>query len=767
MSLVVDSPASAPRSFVPHDCVEDVAALRGMLAMLRRQTRRWIWVESLALACLAAAAFFWGSLAVDWSLELPRGPRAVLLAAAIAGLALLLQRKLVSRLAADLCDASLAVVVERAHPSFRDSLSTAVELAGQPGEDLNQQLLGRTAAEATAHLGEVRFGRIFRHRRLAWLAFAAALAVASIASLAVARPAIAGLWVRRMPLLGNDPWPRRVRIEIDDFPGGVRKVARGSDVDMHVHVQAAGRLPEVVDLKWRGNRADGLRRTTTGGLRGNWHTDRMGGRGGITQGGQAFGHTLKAVSESLDVEVRAGDARLHSLRLVVLDPPALEKILITLTLPDYLGGGQRVSPPSRIVQIPRGSAVEIACTSTKPLSAATMVAIESAGSAGDSGGPLPAEQVLATLPLRAESEGAVSATALMADSPRVIVGRIAALSTDCTVVVRFTDTEGLVNREPVTFVLAAVPDESPQLSMRLRGISTAVTPRARVPLVGTISDDHGLAAAAVRLKVADGAETSVPVARVRAGDAVLELPAEAAEIVALEPLGLRPGQKLELAVTATDACTLAGGPNAAVSDAWSLDVVTTEALVAMLEAREIILRRRYESCVADLTQARDRLAAPPAARGEGEGEDATADGGDRAGLAAGLGEAASRAAGETAELAEAFRGIRLEFDNNQLLSPELETRLIAQIADPLAALAAQDLPTLGAACRAATGREDLVRDADLVLARMRAVLDKMMELESFNEVLDLLRGMIRTQEQIRTDTLEQQKRRAREALERP
>jgi hypothetical protein len=64
-------------------------------------------------------------------------------------------------------------------------------------------------------------------------------------------------------------------------------------------------------------------------------------------------------------------------------------------------------------------------------------------------------------------------------------------------------------------------------------------------------------------------------------------------------------------------------------------------------------------------------------------------------------------------------------------------------------------------------RAALLRRADDVLARMRAVLDKMMELESFNEVLDLLRGMIRTQEQIRTETLDQQKRRAREALERP
>ncbi|MFM9196395.1 MAG: hypothetical protein ACKOWG_11760, partial [Planctomycetia bacterium] len=359
---------------------------------------------------------------------------------------------------------------------------------------------------------------------------------------------------------------------------------------------------------------------------------------------------------------------------------------------------------------------------------------------------------------------------------RGIVGRIATLDADCSVVVRFTDTDGLVNREPVTFTLSAIPDEPPQVAMRLHGISTAVTPRARVPLVGVISDDHGLGEAAVRLKVADAAETAVPLARVRTGDAVVDVPAESAEVVELEPLGLDPGRTMELAVTATDTCTLAGGPHAGTSDVWSLAVVTPEALVAMLEAREIILRRRYESCVADLTQARDSFATrrrdggpERETDGTGAADRAAGDAGavEAAGLAAGLGEATSRAAGETRELAEAFRGIRLEFDNNRLLTPELETRLIAQIADPLSSLATQELPALAAACRAGTRREELLRRADLVLARMRAVLDKMMELESFNEVLELLRGVIRTQEQIRGETLEQQKRRAREALERP
>jgi hypothetical protein len=748
VTLVIDPPSPPSPSEGRRAAAADVVALKEMLASLRRQTRSWIWVESLAWLCLASVAFFWASLAIDWCVEPPRWARASLLALTAAGLGVLVYRKLLGRLSTDLGDASLAVVVERSHPSFRDSLSTTIELADQPPADVNPELLARTAAEATAHLGQVRPERIFRRRQLAMLAFAAVAAAATIAGLVVARPAVASLWVRRLPLLGDEPWPRQVRLAIDEFPGGVRKVARGSDVDVIVHAQASDRLPEVVDLRWRSAPSGGLGQRPAGGLRGTWHVDRMGSRGGVSADGQAFGHVLKAVNDSLDLEIRGGDARLRNLRIEVLEPPALEKLLITSTPPAYLGSGPRESPPARIVQIPRGSQVEIACTSTKPLSAATMVAVASGGSA--------AEEVLATF----SAAGSPAAAGATSATGRGIVGRIAALDADRTIVVRFTDTDGLVNREPVTFTLAALPDEPPQVAMRLRGISTAVTPRARVPLVGTISDDHGLGGAAVRLRVADGGETVLPVARLRAGDPVIELPAEAAEVVQLEPLGLAVGRKLELAVTATDTCTLGGEPNAGTSDTWSLDVVAPESLVAMLEAREIILRRRYESCVADLTQARDGFAAPV--------RDAAADGGDDpADAAARLGDASSRAAGETAELAEAFRGIRLEFDNNQLITPELEARLIAQIAEPLSSLATRDLPALTRDCRAGTGRDELVRRTDLVLARMRAVLDKMMELESFNEVVELLRGMIRTQEQIRAETLEQQKRRAREALERP
>jgi hypothetical protein len=516
-------------------------------------------------------------------------------------------------------------------------------------------------------------------------------------------------------------------------------VARGTDVEVLVRAVAGHEIPDVVDLRWR-----------QAGSRGrNWRWERMGTRGGLTDAGQQFGHVLKAVSESIDLEIRGGDSRLRRLRLEAIDPPALASLSITTTLPAYLGGGVRTAAPARQVPVPRGSNVEITVTATKPLAAADMV-ISAGGDemplAGFGGGDPPAQS---------------------------LTGRVRDIAGEQAIVVRFTDTHGIVNREPITFVLAAVPDEPPRVATKLLGISSAVTPRARLPVQGTISDDHGLAEAAVRLRVADSAgpqqaasppaaEHTRPIRALSAGAAVVELSGAAMEVVPLEPLALAPGRRVEVDVTATDGCTLAEGPNRATSETWSLDVVAPENLLALLEAREVILRRRYEAAIADLTQARDRLAAVTA------GADASEAGR--------LAEASARAAGETKEIAAAFRDIRLELDNNQLLTPELDARLEQQIAAPLDTIASRDLPALLAACRRAVDAarggkpfnpEALVRQADDALARMRTVLDMMMELESFNEVVERLRGVIRLQEEIRTETLEQQKKRAREALETP
>jgi outer membrane murein-binding lipoprotein Lpp len=262
------------------------------------------------------------------------------------------------------------------------------------------------------------------------------------------------------------------------------------------------------------------------------------------------------------------------------------------------------------------------------------------------------------------------------------------------------------------------------------------------------------------------AQVAVPIGLVRGGETVLEIDARDPLTVPLAPLRLVTGGRLLVSAEARDACTLAGGPNVGTSDTWTLDVVTPDELRALLETREILLRRRFEAAIDDLARARERLAAIAGAAVGAGGVEQTGD------VVAQCGEAATRGAGETAEIGAAFQGIGLELSNNDLLSADLEARIVAGIARPLAEIGSRDLPDVAKACRQVAGGpaadpEAVGRRADAAIARMREVLAKMMEAESVNEIVERLRNLLRTQEAIRAETIEIQKRQAREALERP
>jgi len=718
--------------------VAAVASLTRMLGRIRREARAWIWVESLASLALAAAAAFALSFAADWLFEPPAWVRAALVTAAAAVLVWLLTTRLFARLAAPLGDRLLALAVERRHPELGDTLSTAVGLAAASPAEVDPALLARTMAAASELVGRVDPRRVFRRGRLLLAAAAGTAAAAGLAGVVAVQPELAQVWGRRMLFLDDEPWPRRVQLEAEGFRDGVRLVARGSDVELVVKAAAAtGRPPEQVDLRIRG--------------RDGWRTVRMGTRGGVGEDGQRFGHLLEGVGEELELEIRGGDARLKGLRLTVVEPPTLADATVSYTLPAYLGGGQRQPPFSRTVPVPRGSKVALALTTSKPLATARLTGRFAGG---------------ANLPAAPGRDSAVDsrptmlAERLATDPPGdTLAVEIAALDTDLAIALEGIDTDGIEPREPFQLLLTAVADEPPSLALRVIDIAGSVTPQARLSITGTLADDHGLDGATVEL--ARGDDTwSLPITRIRGGEPLVEIPVERTELVALGPLGLAAGDRLAVRVTARDRCGLSEGPNEGTSDTWLFDVVTPEALQAALEAREILLRRRFEAAIEDLAQARLGLGEEPLAADESFG------------LAAGrLAEAAARNSGEVGEIAAAFRGVRNEYEFNGLLTSELETRLVKQVADPLASLAASGLEGLGPACRAAAAGEiapaNLAGRADAALAALRGVLARMLELESFNEVIEKLRGVIRTQEQIRADTLERQRQRAREALEAP
>ena len=184
-----------------------------LLARVRREARGWVWIESLAILAVAGAAVVWGTLAIDWLIEPPAWARGAALATA-AGVAIwLVATRLVGRLAAPLSDRALALAIERRQPACGDALSTAVTLREAAGDPVDPELARRTTATAAALAERTSPGAVFRRGRLVGVALFGLLAAVSVAGLAAAAPAIASLWTRRMVLLEDVPWPRRVRLE--------------------------------------------------------------------------------------------------------------------------------------------------------------------------------------------------------------------------------------------------------------------------------------------------------------------------------------------------------------------------------------------------------------------------------------------------------------------------------------------------------------------------------------------------------------------------
>jgi hypothetical protein len=134
-----------------------------------------------------------------------------------------------------------------------------------------------------------------------------------------------------------------------------------------------------------------------------------------------------------------------------------------------------------------------------------------------------------------------------------------------------------------------------------------------------------------------------------------------------------------------------------------------------------------------------------------------------------------QSADEITGVAEAFDDLHDQLTNNRIDIPDLKSRLREQIAQPLHRIGEERMPQLVA--RLELVEEHLQDDAaapelaraialaDEVLVEMRQVLDRMLELETYNEVLDLLRGIITDQQEINRRTKERQKERLRSLFE--
>jgi hypothetical protein len=759
------------------DYPELASAVQTLLDQLRRRIWRYVWIEGLALAVAWLGFAFWTILAIDWFFEPPPAVRVVFQAVVIAGLVAIVVQRIVQRLRVPLSDASMALLLERYYPQFNESLITAVELSSPrvPPTDCNPHMLAHTCRLAAEHVQHVRLEQVFNSVPLRRNAAVAVLLGVAIAGFAVNSPDALGVWLRRNLLLSSELWPRNTRLLVDGFRDGVVKVARGSDLTVIAKADLAKpQVPNVVEVRYR----------TDGGARLHARMIREGTADPHKDKFQDYSHIFAGILTPIQFDVIGGDDAVRNLRVEVVDSPTTTAIVLDCRYPAYAGRTPRSLPVTGVMQIPVGSDVTTRAQANKELET---VLVESG--AEDSQDP-PA----VLRPARGSNR-------------RQFTYRLSTFSADTTLAFTLLDTDGIKSREPVRVTLAALPDEKPQVNVHLGGIGSAITNRARLPAVGRVSDDYGIAKTWFDYTINQKASSAGP-SRSFSGN-----PTDLAINQAMEvgDLKLTAGQKLSVSLKAADRCDLTPEPNVGSSDRWLLDVVTPEQLRTMLESRELVLRQRFESIIQDVTETRDLLArmefsskAAPAAGEKKPSASEKKDAGREPGEASG-GEPGDKAAAsqpvspermtalrtlrveramqnsqkdaqEILGVADAFSDIREELINNRIDTEELKQRLENGIASPLRRVANEMFPELdhrldklqAAIADENASPENLARatqQLDSILAALRRVLDRMIELEDFNEAVELLREIVHDQDRLHDLTKQRQKQKLRDLLE--
>jgi hypothetical protein len=767
-----------------------VPAVKTLLGNMRRHVRQYVWAEGAANSLAWLGAAFWITLAIDWFFEPPVFVRILIFSAAVGVLAVILARQIGRRAFVRLTDGNMATVLERRFPQLNDSLLTSVVLCGRQEEQAhcNAEMLSRACQEAAQRIQTVRIDEVFNFRPLRNSFTAAVLLVFSVLAFGIVFPNAFASWARRSLGFSKELWPRLTRLEIDGFPGGVCKVARGSDVDIVVRADTSmPRVPKVVEISYR----------EEGGVRGRAAMNRVGAADPSKDRYQEFVYTRRNVLSPIRFDVYGGDFAINGQMIEVVDNPT-----VTLTLdcqfPAYMNRRPRSLPVSGVMSLPQGSRITIRAVANKEL---LRVRVDTV-----------ADDNSASPPRFIEGKD------LSADR-REFNYTLESLDKDTTLLFTLFDGDGIKSREPVRLGLASVADQAPQVATQLEGIGTAVTPQARVGVAGRVIDDYGIGKVWFEHAVDQDKSEITTINAPDGYPAEFKLdPRDAA--LEVRDLKLKPGQKLFLSVKAADLCSLGKGPNIGAGERWLLDVVTPDQLQMMLKARELVLRQRFESVIQETTETRDLLARmefsdadssnkPAAVTQDKEKKNDKPDSGDKPENTAKASRPGSepddepnderaadsnerklalhllrvqralancrKNAQETLGVAEGVDGIRLQLVNNRIDTAELKERLQSGIAEPLRKIAEEMFPelerrldalqsSLEDAKLAPQARDKAKTQADAVLLSMQHVLDRMIELQDYNEMVEMLRDIIKMQEQLRRQTEERNKQKLRDLL---
>lgn len=700
---------------------------------------------------------------------------------------------------------------------------------GQHPVGLTAAMLQRAADEAAELARQLELREVFNVRPLVRATALAAVLVVSIAGFGLASSEVFSTWFRRSVLFADEFYRRDTDLAIYvladpgervmSFKDGVYRHPRGGDLTLVARVPQGKKVPDRVQLTFRnvaGRGGGGDYMTKLGGdkfrhkLAGLHQSIDLWVRGGDF----STRRPLRIdVVEPPQIEKMTLEARYPE--YTGLNPPAEE---------GHPAPRQSVPVLGAQVSLPAGTDFLLSARFNKPLvdvrvqtegfelafeRGAAQVAVSLEGSAGrthdvkltvpepllsDDGRTVSVPFVLAVAP---------GAERTQADGEVLVPFRL-----DPDPILRLTlhDADDVISSEPVRLAINSIADEPPQIETRLKGIGNSITRQATIPVVGEahdlqdpakvygVTDDYGVADARFEYKL-DGTTsgekeaTFRPVPFVARPDGQKQFAVD--EKFKLLPLDLAIGQRFTLKVVATDGDTLTG-PHVSAGMPYNFQVVSDDELLALVAVKELNIRRRFEQILEevrntrkDLLLSRTRLDEARPLRSEAASAENQAELREKLGALdiavitsversiAGI----RKNANETQSIEEEFGDIRDELENNAVpdVKPMLE-RIDNGIIKPLHSINTVDYNSVDESLvllrkvleekgESNARMDEAVDQLGLTIEHLEAVLSQMLKLETVNEALQMLRDIIKSQEELQEKTRTERKKKLIEGLQ--
>jgi len=712
------------------------------LADLRRRARRGICIESGGALALVLGAFALVSYQLDRHLRLEWPFRLVLLLGLLAVVVRIVRDRLLRPLAVQLDDDEMALAVERRAPDVRQALISSLQFERVLGSGAvvveSRALMTAVVEDVRGRLAAIPFGAALDAARVQKFGGLLAVVLAAFVAWGGLDGRSLGLWAARNLGLSNIEWPRYTTLRfLDD--GDVVRMPQGDS--RTVRVSADGPIPDQVFVYFRF----------------------QGGEQGVepmsSTGEREFSWTLQSVLENVTLHCEGGDGLSRDLRIEVVERPRIDHVKVELVFPPYMDKEPETLPATEgEIRLPRGGHLRLAGRCDKKTITDAFLLFGN-------------DKKIA---LTRDADGHAFSGQLEPEATGLLVLDV-------------IDTDQLGAGQPPKWLVRLADDRPPTVDFKLRGISSLISSRARIPGDLKVKDDFGVRAVAAGIRVAEdnAADPSKsqpkepPKDPTAQGQPAPPTPAAAAPFEPVEVLygtelpkntvryettasvdlvqvcpeldekspnnRVRPGMLLSLRFSAKDNFG-PGDPHESFGETITFRVVTREKLSEELRRRQVEQRQELQHIYEEEKTARLEVKekfSPAAAS-------------DKAPLARQQLKALSRlqtALGRrVAFVGESYQKILWEFENNRLMEPANVRQLEAIIPQPLAALAKDDFPatTRQVDDFANTGKEETRSQAvagyEQIEQRIQAVLKVMEDAETLAALLEMLRGVIKQED---------------------